>query len=184
MDINFQYKGVSLGSFVCLTGDCIFKCWSQAKILELNEAELVEQSQTYKKIDFTGSKFICQNYLREMHCNDARSFFKLKTQMMPTVQMNFMRNPEFAKNLWTCQGCGVQDMRTYEPIVTVMPQQPSGLAERYISRRDTLYQSSLPKIGVWVSPSPELSRWGMLRYHQLSNGSKGDLCTWPAQVLE
>ena len=80
----------------------------KAKILELNEAELVEQSQTYKKIDFTGSKFICQNYLREMHCNDARSFFKLKTQMMPTVQMNFMRNPEFAKNLWTCQGCGVQ----------------------------------------------------------------------------
>ena len=58
-----------------------------------------------KKIDFTGYKFKQQEYIAEMRCDDARTFFKLRSCMLPTVQMNFMSNPEFTKNLWTCLGC-------------------------------------------------------------------------------
>ena len=65
----------------------------------------MQQSLTYKKIDFSGCKFKQQKYIAEMRSDDARTLFKIRSCMVPTVQMNFMSNSEFAKNLWTCSGC-------------------------------------------------------------------------------
>ena len=31
--------------------------------------------------------------------------FKIKTNMVPTVQMNFVSDEKFRRNLWTCSGC-------------------------------------------------------------------------------
>ena len=75
------------------------------RILKMNENELVEMSLTYKKINFSGEKFACKDYMKEMRIDDARTMFKIRTNMVPTVQMNFMGDKNFASNLWTCSGC-------------------------------------------------------------------------------
>ena len=83
------------------------------KILQMNEDELIEQSQQYKKLDFTGEGFMRRNYIREMRIDEARSMFKLRSNMLPTVQMNFMSESEFAANLWTCSGCTRRDSQEH-----------------------------------------------------------------------
>ena len=80
----------------------------KAKINELNEAELIEQSLAYKKINYSGKKLVRQGYISEMRADDGRTMFKLQTNMMPSVQMNFMSNTEYTKNLWTCTGCNAK----------------------------------------------------------------------------
>ena len=39
--------------------------------------------------------------------------FKLRSNMLPTVQMNFMSESEFAANLWTCSGCTRRDSQEH-----------------------------------------------------------------------
>ena len=77
----------------------------KTKINQANEADLIEKTLAYKKIDFCGQKFARQGYISEMHADDGRTMFKLQKNMMPWVQMKFMSNEEFTKNLWTCPGC-------------------------------------------------------------------------------
>ena len=77
----------------------------KAKIIEMNENELLEKCEHYKKIDFSGEAFKCKDYIRNMRIEEARLMFKTRTKMLPTVQMNFMCDEKFADNLWTCPGC-------------------------------------------------------------------------------
>ena len=78
------------------------------KIIELNEDDLMKQSQSYKKLNLVGEKFGCKDYIREMKIDDARAMFKIRSNMLPTVQMNFMSERKFADNGWTCSGCSIR----------------------------------------------------------------------------
>ena len=78
------------------------------KIVELNEDDLMKQSQSYKKLNLAGEKFGCKDYIREMKIDDARAMFKIRSNMLPTVQMNFMSERKFADNGWTCSGCSIR----------------------------------------------------------------------------
>ena len=62
----------------------------------------------YKKIkadDYKSESCQIQSYMKTLNIKDARMRFKIRAQMTPTVQMNFMSDPVFTENLWSCQGC-------------------------------------------------------------------------------
>ena len=75
------------------------------KILWMNEDELVEMSLTYKKINLSGENFTLKGQFHEIQIEHAQSMFKIRTNKLLTVQMNFMGDNNFAANLWTCTGC-------------------------------------------------------------------------------
>ena len=76
------------------------------EIYRLNMKELVDEASKYRKIEYEiGDSFHRENYLSELKVADARMMFKLRTKMMPTVQMNFVNDEKFKKNFWTCSGC-------------------------------------------------------------------------------
>ena len=73
-----------------------------------NEEEILNNMKKYKKLNFADFKDENCNekdYLSSMFLTQARLNFKLRAKMTPTVQMNFMNDPKFAHNLWTCVGC-------------------------------------------------------------------------------
>ena len=77
-------------------------------IRQKNETELLNNMKKYKKLnvaDFKDEKCEEKDYLSSMYLTQARLKFKLRAKMTPTVQMNFMSDPKFANNLWTCVGC-------------------------------------------------------------------------------
>jgi len=62
----------------------------------------------YKKIhadDYKAESCQVQPYLKALNCKDARLRFQLRAKMTPTVKMNFMSDPAYSENLWTCEGC-------------------------------------------------------------------------------
>ena len=78
------------------------------KISEQNEKEILTMMNSYKKIDaedYTNESCKIQPYLKALNSKDARLRFKLRAKMTPTVKMNFMSDPIFSENLWTCDGC-------------------------------------------------------------------------------
>ena len=79
------------------------------KIKEINRDDILQlMKKPYKKISYQEhamDKHQVQPYLKNMNIAQARMKFKLKTQMTPTVQMNFSSSAEFATQLWTCSGC-------------------------------------------------------------------------------
>ena len=78
------------------------------EIYQINKEELIRDSICLKKIGYTREdKFRRQSYLSEMNVLDARLMFKIRTNMVPTVQMNFMSDAGFEENLWTCSGCSI-----------------------------------------------------------------------------
>jgi hypothetical protein len=79
------------------------------KIKEINRDDILQlMKKPYKKISYQEhamDKHQVQPYLKNMNIAQARMKFKLKTEMTPTVQMNFPSSAEFATQLWTCSGC-------------------------------------------------------------------------------
>ena len=76
------------------------------EMYQMNKEDLIRDSICLKKIGYTREdKFRRQSYLSEMNVLDARLMFKIRTNMVPTVQMNFMSDAGFEENLWTCSGC-------------------------------------------------------------------------------
>ena len=72
----------------------------------MNKEELIRDSLSLKKIGYTREdNFRRQSYLSEINVLDARLMFKIRTNMVPTVQMNFMSETGFGDNFWTCSGC-------------------------------------------------------------------------------
>ena len=76
------------------------------EILSKNKEYMVKESKTFKKIAYKDEdEFLRQSYLADMTVMDARLMFKIKTNMVPTVQMNFVSDERFKQNFWTCSGC-------------------------------------------------------------------------------
>ena len=76
------------------------------EVFKRNKEDLINETKTLKKISYkTEDDFERQTYLSDMNVIDARLLFKVKTKMLPTVQMNFVSDEGFSKNLWTCSGC-------------------------------------------------------------------------------
>ena len=73
----------------------------------MNKDELFSMSQKYKKIEFDRKEDfrVRHSFLREMNVHDARMLFKIRTQMVPTIQMNFPSDRAYTANNWTCSAC-------------------------------------------------------------------------------
>ena len=85
-------------------------------IFTLNKDELVAMSKKFKKINFESELYNAtrHEYLSSFHVRDARLLFKIRSKMVPTIQMNFPRDKSFASNLWTCSGCRLhRDTQTH-----------------------------------------------------------------------
>ena len=85
-------------------------------IFKLNKDELVLMSKNYKKIDFDSEidSSTRHLYLSSFHVHDARLLFKIRSKMVPTIQMNFPRDKNYAANLWSCSGCNThRDTQTH-----------------------------------------------------------------------
>ena len=73
-----------------------------------NKSDILNQMKSYKKLkydDFKDEEFRVQPYLQKLNIPQARTMFKLKSLMTPTVRMNFLSDPKHAADIWTCIGC-------------------------------------------------------------------------------
>ena len=74
-----------------------------------NKDDILNQIKTsYKKLrfeDYKDEKFKTQPYLSTLNISDARTRFKIKSLMTPTIKMNFPSDPGYTRDLWNCPGC-------------------------------------------------------------------------------
>ena len=91
----------------------------KSEIYKLNRLEILNQiKRPYKKINYAEHAeeiFHLQPYLVNLNINDARTKFKIKTKMTPTIRMNFASDDEFASKLWSCPGCS-EDKSVYSKV--------------------------------------------------------------------
>ena len=78
-------------------------------ILEKNKDDLIKMSQKYKKINFNYETDLTtrHHFLHELNVEDARMLFKIWSNMVPLIQMNFPNDKNFTSNMWLCVGCKV-----------------------------------------------------------------------------
>ena len=83
-----------------------FKRLVDKETRELTKREIIVNSKAYSKIGYDVSEnFELKEYFSHLDVHGARMRFKIATQMVPSIQMNFKSDPKFAANLWTCSGC-------------------------------------------------------------------------------
>jgi len=75
----------------------IKKCEKELK----NEIKELEKLGELNEID---EKFMIKEYLKYMNLDDARTKFKLRTQMLD-VKFNYKHMPQNEKSLWKCDSC-------------------------------------------------------------------------------
>ena len=78
----------------------------QNKLSILNKVK----NQGYKKVNLDELKdedFQPKKYLSELNVTKARLRFKIKSEMTPTVKMNFQSNTQYIRDLWSCPGCSI-----------------------------------------------------------------------------
>ena len=78
-------------------------------ILEKNKDDLIKMSQKYKKINLNYETEPTTQYhiLHELNVEDARMLFKIRSNMVPSIQMNFPNDKNCTSNMWVCVGCKV-----------------------------------------------------------------------------
>ena len=78
------------------------------------EDELKSKMTTSKLKDgpMVKESFGLKDYLKEMNLSDARTKFRLRSNMTK-VKMNMKSDPKFAAELWTCSGCGKLDSQSH-----------------------------------------------------------------------
>ena len=97
--------------------DYIKKIWKR-KIKEAikrkNEKELREKMTRYKKLDkLKEETYSINEYLKEMHVDGARTFFRMRTKMLKPVKMNQTSSRQHSASLWQCTGCGSVDTQAH-----------------------------------------------------------------------
>ena len=95
-----------------------WKTFVGRKIAEQNKQEILTMMSRYKKItpdDYKSESCEVQPYIKALNIKDARLRFKLRAKMTPSVKMNFMSDPVYSNNLWTCEGCsgGFRDTQSH-----------------------------------------------------------------------
>ena len=48
-----------------------------------------------------------KKYLSELCVTKARMTFKIKSNMTPTIRMNFQSDTHYTHDLWSCPGCSI-----------------------------------------------------------------------------
>ena len=91
-----------------------FKRIVNESINNLNRQRLIDQVKVkqYKKIsltNFENEKFEVKSYLTNLNVSDARLKFKIISHMVPTIKMNFQSEPAYARNLWACDICLIEN---------------------------------------------------------------------------
>ena len=46
-----------------------------------------------------------KDYFKELNVNDSRVRFKIASEMLPSIKMNFQSDKKFTADCWTCDGC-------------------------------------------------------------------------------
>ena len=80
------------------------------KIRLCNKRSVLDRikKEGYKKIklnEMIEDDFKPKKYLAELYVTEARLRFKIKSEMTPTVKMNFPSDTQYTRDLWTCPGC-------------------------------------------------------------------------------
>ena len=86
-----------------------FKKLIQGKIRLKNKLSILikVRKEGYKKVthdELKDEDFKPNEYLSELRVAEARLRFKIKSQMTPTVKMNFQSDQQFTRDLWSCPG--------------------------------------------------------------------------------
>ena len=78
-------------------------------VFEKNKDDLIAMSRKYKKIEFDCETDLSTRhlFLRNFSVNDGRMLFKIRSKMVPLIQMNFPSDRKYADNSWICPGCSV-----------------------------------------------------------------------------
>ena len=78
-------------------------------VLDKNKDDLIEMSRKYKKINFDSETDLNtrHHFMHELNVDDARMLFKIRSNMVPSIQMNFPNDKTFTSNMWLCVGCKV-----------------------------------------------------------------------------
>ena len=66
-----------------------------------NKDDILQQVKSYKKLSFSklsSEEYEVKPYLSEMNVHKARTFFAIRSSMLPTVQMNYKHKPEYMAN--------------------------------------------------------------------------------------
>ena len=85
------------------------------KIQDRNKQLLLQQIREYKKLDYeeiVNEDYGLHDYLKTMTVTQARVYFSVRTQMLPTVQCNFRNKPEYIANQHKCL-CGEEDVQSH-----------------------------------------------------------------------
>ena len=95
-----------------------FKKLVKEKIYELNRCKLLNsiKEKNYKKVylkSLEKETFKMKGYFKELNVNDSRVRFKIASEMLPSIKMNFQSDKKFTADCWTCDGCsdGLTDKR-------------------------------------------------------------------------
>ena len=57
--------------------------------------------------------FTRKEYLSNLNVSDARIKFRLSSNMLQTVKMNFQSDPSYRDSLWSCNDCGKIDTQQH-----------------------------------------------------------------------
>ena len=84
----------------------------KGKIRHHNKLSILEKvkNEGYKKVthdELKDEDFKPKKYLSELCVTKARLRFKIKSQMTPTVKMNFQSDTHYTRDLWSCSGCSI-----------------------------------------------------------------------------
>ena len=85
-------------------------------IFDKNKDDLIKMSRRYKKISFDSETDLetRHHFLHDLNVRDARMLFKIRSCMVPSIQMNFPSDKKFTANSWLCVGCnGSLDTQTH-----------------------------------------------------------------------
>ena len=87
------------------------------KIYTLNRDNLLHKMKSsYKKLDhklFENEKFEQKSYLSDLHLDQARCKFRLRSFMTKTVKMNFPSDKIYKLQLWKCWHCDNIDTQSH-----------------------------------------------------------------------
>ena len=81
---------------------CQWKRLIKQIILRKNKDDLIEMSAKYKKIEYNAQTDFTtrHHFIKELNVEDARMLFKIRTNMVPSIQMNFRNDSKFLALCW------------------------------------------------------------------------------------
>ena len=95
--------------FLRISTKAQWKVEVKSKIKELNRAEILHQIKRYRKLDYFDLKheqYELKPYLKTMNLCDARTMFRIRSQMILQVKLSCMNDEVYANENYACEECG------------------------------------------------------------------------------